>query len=134
MGDGIGGKWVELLRDAVPWVARVAFLWYPPVSKSIVTDVRKAAATLGMQLQALEVETDRQFEAALRRLRTGSPEGLIIDQSPFLFARAKQITEFAAKTRLPAVYAWGTYVREGGLMSYQDRLDQYRRTSTRAKS
>jgi putative tryptophan/tyrosine transport system substrate-binding protein len=128
MGDGIGGNWVELLRDAVPGVARVAFLWYPPVSKSIVTDVRKAATTFRIQLQALEVETDRQFEAALLRLRTGSPEGLIIDQSPFLFARAKQITEFAAKTRLPAVYAWGNYVRDGGLMSYgPDRLDQYRR-------
>jgi putative ABC transport system substrate-binding protein len=135
MGPDLAGKQLELLREAVPKVSRVALLRHPanPASAHYLREAEAAARVLGVRLQTLEArnpqEIDRAF-AAMTRERAG---GLLIFPDALFGTQRRQIAELAAKRRLPSIFLIGSpeYAEAGGLMVFSPNLfDLERRAAT----
>jgi putative ABC transport system substrate-binding protein len=133
----LGGKRLELLKEAVPKIARVAVLYDPNIPPSVLTvkDVLPAAArALNLTLQPWEVRAADGFERVFAELNKQRPDGLyVLDAGPLMRANLNRIVGFALKSRLPSLYAsnrGGAAVEAGGLMYYgADLADSYRRVS-----
>ena len=133
--DGeLGGKRLELFKEAVPKLSRVAVL-YDPATPGGVRELKEvlpvAARALRLTLQPWEVRSaddfDRVFAAAIGKQR---PDGLYVLTGPLMFANQKRIANFALKSRLPSMYGRRGYVEARGLMSYgADLTDSYRRVA-----
>jgi putative ABC transport system substrate-binding protein len=124
----LDGKRLELLKETFPKVIRVAYLCNPNSPKS---EMQAAAQALGVQLQTLEVRSANDFNPAFEAVLKARAQAIIISPSPVFITYQKQIVDFAAKNRLPAVYATGDYVIGGGLMSYaHNNLENWRRAAT----
>ena len=129
----LGGKRLELLKEAAPKVARVAVL-YDPATRSNVVDLKEvlpvAAHALKLTLQLWEVRAADDFERVFAAMGKQRPDGLYPAGGPLMFANGKRIAGFALKSRLPSVYVRREYVDAGGLMSYgADLADSYRRVA-----
>jgi putative ABC transport system substrate-binding protein len=112
-------KWLELLKEAVPKAHRVAVLWNPDnlgVARQI-KHMQEAAPALGLDLTALSVRP-ADIERSLAAIATASLDGLVVTDDPFLEPLIPRLVALTAQRRLPAVYAFSTSVRQGGLMSY----------------
>jgi putative ABC transport system substrate-binding protein len=128
------GKSLELLKEAVPKISRVAVLWNPDnavFQAQMLRETEVAAALLGVQLQTFGVrgpgELDRAF-AAITRERV---DALLVLADPILALHQAQIVDFAQKSRLPAMYGIKDYAAAGGLMTYAASMgDQFRRAAT----
>jgi putative ABC transport system substrate-binding protein len=134
VGGELGGKRLELLKEAVPKVARVAVL-YNPATRLNVHEVKKvlpvAARALGLNLRSWEVRSTDGFERVFTALNKDRPDGLYVPGGPLMGANEKRIVGFALKSRLPSVYSNREYVDAGGLMSYgADLADSYRLIAT----
>jgi len=134
MGDReLAGKRLELLKETVPKVSRVAVLssgTSPTMSLSI-NEIKTTARALGLQIQSVEVRSADDLEGAFQTIVQGRSHALAVDPSPVFTSNRKQILAFAANNRLPAMYPWREYVEDGGLMSYAAKLsDLYRRAAT----
>jgi len=128
-GD-LGSKRLELLKEAVPKLARVAVL-YNPASPGSVVEVKEllpvAARALRVTLQLWEVRGTDNFERVFAAMGKQRPDGLHVTSGPRMTANGKRIADFALKSRLPSVYQSREYVDAGGLMSYgADLADSYR--------
>ena len=124
----LDGKRLELLKETFPKVIRVAYLWNPSTSSS---EMRAAAQTLGLQLQALEVRASNDFDQAFETALKSRAQALITSPSPVFITHQKRILDFTAKNRLPAIYPTSDYAAAGGLMSYaHSNLENWRRTAT----
>jgi putative ABC transport system substrate-binding protein len=129
----LSGKRLELLKEAVPNVTRVAFLWNPanPAQAPQWREAQAAAQALGLRLQSLEVRSSNDFDSAFEAALRERARALIASPEPLINTHLKRIVEFAAKNRLPAMYAGPEVVDAGGLMSYApDYTYQYRRAAT----
>ena len=129
----LGGKRLELLKEAVPKVARVAVL-YDPASPASVLEVKEvlpaAARALGLTIQPWEVRAADDFERVFAALSKQRPDGLYVLGGPLMNANRKRIVGFALKSRLPSMYISREDVDAGGLMSYgADLADSYRRVA-----
>src|SRR5262245_49456476 len=129
----LGGKRLELLKEAVPKVARVAVL-YDAASPGIALDVKEvlpvAARALGLTIQPWEVRDADGFERIFGALNKQRPDGLFVTPGRLTNANQKRITDFALKSRLPSMYSRGDFVDAGGLMSYgADEAESYRRVA-----
>jgi ABC-type uncharacterized transport system substrate-binding protein len=131
----LGGKRLELLKEAVPKVARVAVL-YDPAFPAIVLEVKEvlpvAARALRLTLQPWEVRRADDFEKVFAALNKQPPGGLYVPGGggQLIIANQKRIADFALKSRLPSVYSTREAVDAGGLMSYgADLADSYRRVA-----
>ncbi len=129
----LGGKRLELLKEAVPKVARVAVL-YDPANPARVLEVKEvlpvAARALRLTLQPWEVRAADDFERVFAALNKQRPDGLYVLGGGVMAANQKRIAAFALKSRLPSVYIGREYVDAGGLMSYAaDQADSYRRVA-----
>ncbi len=128
----LGGKRLELLKEAVPKLARVAVLYDPATPASVVglNEVLPAAArALRLTLQPWEVRTADDFEKGFAALNKQRPDGLYVSQGSLLVANRNRIAGLALKSRLPSMGS-RTYVDAGGLMSYgADEADSYRRVA-----
>jgi putative tryptophan/tyrosine transport system substrate-binding protein len=129
----LGGKRLELLKEAVPKLARVAVLYDPanPSSGRELKEVLPAAArALGLTLQLWEVRAADGFEQVFVGLNKERPDGLYVPGSALMRANGKRIVGFALKSRLPSMYNNREYVEAGGLMSYgADTAESYRRVA-----
>jgi len=130
----LGGKRLELLKEAVPKVTRVAVL-YDPSGPSNVYEVKEVlpvtALALVLTLQPLGVRVADGFEQVFAALRKQHPDGLYVAGSPLMNANQKRILGFALETRLPSMYFRREFVDAGGLMSYgADDADSFRRLAT----
>jgi putative ABC transport system substrate-binding protein len=130
----LGGKRLELLKEAVPKVSRVAVL-YDQASSGTVLEVKEvltvAARALGLTIQPWEVRDADGFERVFAALSKQRPEGLYVPPGPLMAANEKRIAGFALKSRLPSVYSNSEAVDAGGLMYYgADLADSYRRAAT----
>jgi putative tryptophan/tyrosine transport system substrate-binding protein len=112
-------KWLELLREAAPTVRRVAMLWNPdnPGTVNQSKLVREAAPGLGFELTALSMRPV-DVEDSLAALVTASFDGFVVTDDPLLETFLARPIALAAERRLPAIYAFGEAVKQGGLMSY----------------
>jgi len=129
----LGGKRLELLKEAAPKVARVAVL-YEPTIRGDVLDVKQvlpvAARALRLTIQPWEVRGTDDFDRVFAAMGKQRPDGLYPAGGPLMFANQKRTVGFALKSRLPSVYVRREYVDAGGLMSYgADLGDSYRRVA-----
>jgi putative tryptophan/tyrosine transport system substrate-binding protein len=133
LGPELGGKRLELLKEAVPKVSRVAVL-YSPTSPSGVLEVKEvlpvAARGLGLTLQPWEVRSGDGFEKVFAALNEQRPDGLYVVLGNLMNRNQKRVVGFALKNRLPSVYGRREDVEAGGLMYYgADFADSYRRVA-----
>jgi len=129
----LGGKRLELLKEAVPKVARVAVL-YDSANRAQVLELKEvlpvAARALGLTVQPWEVRAADDFDKVFAALSKERPDGLYVLGGPLMFANEKRTAGFALKSRLPSVYSNREAVDAGGLMSYgADLADSYRRVA-----
>jgi putative ABC transport system substrate-binding protein len=133
LGPELGGKRLELLKDAVPKVARVAVLSdpaNPPNVREVKEVLPVAARALGLTIQPWEVRAADDFERVFAALSKQRPDGLYVLGGLLMNANQKRIVGFALKSRLPSVYGRREAVEAGGLMSYAaDLTASYRRVA-----
>jgi putative ABC transport system substrate-binding protein len=129
----MASKRLELLKEIVPKLSRVAVLWSPLSRTSTLSweEIQLPARELGVQLHSLEVgstnELDKAFEEATR-VRAGA---LAINPGPVFVTNLKRIADLATKRRLPSLFHLRAFADAGGLMTYgTDRSDLYRRAAT----
>jgi putative ABC transport system substrate-binding protein len=130
----LGGKRLELLKEAVPKLSRVAVLYDPanPPSLHEVKELLPAdARALKLTIQPWEIRAVDDFEKVFAALNKQRPDGLyVVTAGPVMRPNEKRIAGFALKSRLPSVYDSRGYVEAGGLMSYgADLADSYRRVA-----
>jgi ABC-type uncharacterized transport system substrate-binding protein len=129
----LGGKRLELLKEAVPKVARVAAIFDPVALGSLrqlKEDLPVSARALGLTIQLWEVRDADGLERVFTALTKERPDGLYVLGGTLLRANEKRIVGFALKNRLPSMYFTREFVDAGGLMSYgADRADSYRRVA-----
>ncbi len=126
----LSGKRLELLKDTVPGMARVAVFWNPTEVSAArqLQDTEDAARGLGLQVQALEVRGLDDFEGAFAAARTGRADGLIVLVGPVTSEYRARLVDLAAQSRLPTMYWQRAFTAAGGLMSYAaSDPDIYRR-------
>jgi putative ABC transport system substrate-binding protein len=132
-GKELGGKWVELLKQAAPQIVRVGYLGDPRVqpNQSLTLETAKAAAdTLGLALQVFQAREVDEVATILAHLSKERGSGLVVQSSLSFMAHASEITKLIAKHRLPAIYAARFFMDAGGLMSYGPSLsDLWRRAA-----
>jgi putative tryptophan/tyrosine transport system substrate-binding protein len=128
----LSGKRLELLKEILPKVSRIAILWNAanPVKVLDFKETEAAAQALGLKLQSLEVKASQDFENKFKIATTQRSGALVVLQDALTTANTKSIVDFAAKNRLPAMYGSSEVVDVGGLMSYAANLhDLFRRTA-----
>ena len=130
----LGGKRLELLKEAVPKVARVA-VFYDPANRPNVIEVKEvlpvAARALRLTLQPWEIRDADGFEKVFAALIKQRPDGLYVPGGgPLINTNQKRIADFALKSRLPSMYYDRDFVDAGGLMYYgADIAESYRRVA-----
>ena len=129
----LGGKRLELLKEAVPKVARVAVLYdpaLPAAARELKEVLPTAARALGLTIRSWEVRDANGFEQVFAALSKERPDGLYLTGGPVMNANQKRTVGFALKSRLPSVYNRREDVEAGGLMYYgADIADSYRRVA-----
>jgi putative tryptophan/tyrosine transport system substrate-binding protein len=136
LGPELVPKRLQLLRDVVPGLARVAALWHPHAygertMASVVKDIEDAARTLGMQLQLVPADSPDDIASAFSAMAKERADAFMVFPSPMLFGEHRRIVGLAASSRLPGMYQAREFVDAGGLMSYGANLDDlFRRTAT----
>jgi putative ABC transport system substrate-binding protein len=125
----LGGKRLELLKDAVGKLTRVAVVYQPGIPSNVaeVKEVQSAARTLGLTVRPLEMRAAEDFRKAESTLNKERMDGLYVAQGPLLNTSRKQIVALALNSRLPSIHHRREFVESGGLMSYGvDTVDSYR--------
>lgn len=116
-------KQMQLLKEAVPSLARVALLRHVESAEPIVVAAETAARGLGLAAHTFTVAGEAEFESAFKAARSAHADAIHVLPSPFLGARRGRLIELAARYRLPAFYELRIFVQEGGLMSYGPSID-----------
>ena len=127
------GKRLELLKETIPKLVRVAALWNPddPISTESWKESQLPARELSLQLHSMEVSSADKFEGAFKEATRAGSAALALMSSPFFFSHQKQIVDLVAKNRLPAIYGNREFVVSGGLMAYGvDEAEPYRRIAS----
>lgn len=114
----LAGKWLEMLKEAVPRSSRVAVLWDAATGPAQVQAAETAARTLRLRLHVLEVRGPADYEAAFRSASTDQAQVLLVLSSPVLNTSRKQIVELAIKNRLPSIMPFPDFADDGGLLAY----------------
>jgi putative tryptophan/tyrosine transport system substrate-binding protein len=132
LSEDLPGKWMELLKETLPRISRVAALWHPATERGQVRVSETAAESLGLRVHALKVQRSADLVAAFAEAQRRHADALIVLASPFFFAHRTRLVELAAKHRLPTMYHQQEYVvGSGGLMSYGPNLRElFRRAAT----
>jgi putative ABC transport system substrate-binding protein len=129
MGE-INTKGLELLKEAVPGLSRVAVLWNPatPSHGPILNAVETASQALGIRLQPVAVRSPTEFDSAFLAMTGEHADGVLVLATPLLYS--ERLAELALRHRLPSVFVPRAQVEAGGLLSYgPDRPDLFRRAA-----
>jgi putative tryptophan/tyrosine transport system substrate-binding protein len=129
----LGGKRLELLKESVPKLVRVAVLYDPATpdpSREVKEHLRVAARPLGLTVQYWEIRTADDFDRVFAAMGKERPDGLYVPAGPLTRDNRKRIAGFALKRRLPSVFSSREAVDAGGLISYTaDQPESYRRVA-----
>ncbi|HEY7542953.1 MAG TPA: ABC transporter substrate-binding protein, partial [Methylomirabilota bacterium] len=131
--DELAGKWIELVKETLPRVSRVAVLFQPTYDGGVQLNASEAAArSLGVRMLALTAERPEDFATTFAEVQKHRAEALVVSSSPLFYLNRARLVEFAMKHRLPAIYHQSEFVVEsGGLMSYgPDFRDLHRRSAS----
>jgi len=129
----ISGKQLELLKEIVPKLSRVAVLGNStlPGNAQALKEMELAAGAFKVQLQYLDVLSPKDIETAFRAANKGRAGAVLVLQNPVATNQRTQITDLAVKNRLPAIYDRQEFVEDGGLMTYAvSSTDLFRRAAT----
>ncbi len=129
----LGGKQLQLLKEAVPRVSRVAVLYNPinPAAAPMLQGAQAAARSLAVQLQVLEVRSPNELASAFSATARGRAGALLTLADPIFANERVRLLGLAAKNRLPGMFFEREFVDAGGLMSYGPNFsDQFRRAAT----
>jgi putative ABC transport system substrate-binding protein len=133
IGIDLRGKRLELLKEAVPGISRVAELVNPthPVLAQILSrEMQEAARALGLTLHAVMARNVEELERAFAAIMAVQADAIFVHQDQLLFSHRARIVDLVAKSRLPAVYMYREWAEAGGLMAYGPSLhDVYRRVA-----
>jgi putative ABC transport system substrate-binding protein len=133
MAPDLVGKQLEVLKEVVPTVSRVALLWNPdnPGSASQLREAEAAARAVGVQLQTLEARIPQEIDGAFTAITRERADALVVLVDAIFTNQVRQIAELAVKSRLPSIYGQREYAQAGGLLVYSSNpLDLERRTAT----
>ena len=133
MAPELAGKRLELLKEIVPPLSRVAVLWNPRGTTSALSwkELQLPARELGIQLHSLEVRSANDFARAFEDATRARAGALAVMPDPLFAGNLKQIADLAAKSRLPSIFHLAEFVGSGGLVAYgPDRADMFRRAAT----
>jgi ABC-type uncharacterized transport system substrate-binding protein len=128
----LSGKRLELLREAVPRLSRVALLWDPDLRGALLDykETQAAARSHQIELQSIEVFRTEDLDGAFSAITSQRAQAFILSPNPVGYNNQGQIVSFAQKNRLPSIYGQKEYVHAGGLMSYGPSLaDMNRRVA-----
>jgi ABC-type uncharacterized transport system substrate-binding protein len=128
----LASKRLEILKETVPKLSRVALMWEPKNAGSAQTwkESQLPAKELGLQLHSMEVSSADQFDGAFKEAIKARSAALALTPMVLAANHRKEIVELAAKSRLPAVYYRDSFAESGGLMSYgADLADHFRRAA-----
>jgi putative ABC transport system substrate-binding protein len=122
----LSAKRVEVLKEMIPKASRLALLSNPEhageLSEYRVTD--DAAHHLGAKIVRYLIRTPEELTAAFAAIRVYSPDAMIVFPDALTLARRTDITEFAARARIPCIYGWTEFAESGGLLSYGPTLTE----------
>ena len=133
MAPELGGKRLQLLKEVVPGLSRVGVLWnshslYP---RLVVREIEMAASAMGVRLESLEVRVPEDFQRVFEAAILGQVGALLTVEDSLTVTHRASIVDFAAQSRLPAIYGFREFVDAGGLMMYgADLRDLSRRSAT----
>ena len=128
----LSGKRVELLKEVVHGLSRLALFWSPgnPNTKHVLKETETAARSFRVATQLVEVRRPDEFERAFQTATKNGAEAFMVGGGGFLSAHRSRIVEQAVKSRLPGIYPQLRYVEAGGLMTYtEDRGYMFRRAA-----
>ena len=126
-------KRLELLKEAIPKLSRVAVFWDPtdPGSPGLLKEVEMAAQSLGLKIQRLEIRNPNDIEGAFQAATKGRAGAVTTLNSPVIFTHRKRVVDLAVKSRLPTIHAQIEFAEAGGVMVYgPNDADMYRRAAT----
>ena len=130
---GLAGKQLQLLKELVPRVSRVAVLWNPgnPAGPALLEEAKAAARTLSVQLQILEARRPEELQGAFAIMTREHAGALVVFSDGMFLTHRRRLAELAAKGRLPAMFGRREFVDAGGLVSYAPSLgDNLRRAAS----
>jgi len=129
MDPELAGKRLELLKQIIPRLTHVAFMTpSTPMVPLHVREAQKAATTLGIRLQVVEVRDPDEFERALVVIAKNRPDALYVVGNPNLFSQRQRVLGLVARNRLPAIWFESAWVTDGGLIGYApNQPDMFRR-------
>src|SRR5262249_11443478 len=132
-GTELWGKRLELFKEAVPRLARLAVLWNPanPGNALCVKELQVVTLAMGVSLQSVEVRDANAFEPAFAAITQQAPDVLLTWPDTLTLAYTRPLADFAVRSHLPTMHGFREYVHAGGLMSYGTSLsDQWRRAAS----
>src|SRR5438034_4913574 len=135
MNPDLAGKRLELLKEIVPKLSRVAVLWNPQDQMSTLSwnEIQPPGRSLKVRLHSIEVRNSSDFDRAFEDTTRARVGALAIMPAPVFVVNLKRIADFAVKSRLPSIFHVAEFVDSGGLVSYgADRSDMFRRAATYA--
>jgi putative tryptophan/tyrosine transport system substrate-binding protein len=124
LGPELVGKRIEILKECVPGLARVAFLWNPDNDSNLafLEELIIAIPALGLQLISVPMRTSEEYEGAFAAMMQRQPNAFVTQNDPLILQHIGQIIDFVAEHRLPAMYQAKENVEAGGLMAYGANL------------
>jgi ABC-type uncharacterized transport system substrate-binding protein len=128
----LSAKRLQLLKEAIPRLTRVAVLWNPatPYHRKAVEDLKAVAPSLTIELSFVDVRTPEQFDPAFSAVSRAHAQALYVVDAPLFFTHRTTLLKLASKARLPVISGERQYADEGGLMSYgANYADQMRRSA-----
>jgi putative ABC transport system substrate-binding protein len=131
-GEVLAGKRLELLKETIPKLSRVAVLWNPQDRSSAREwhESQLAARELGLGLHSMEVSSADKLDGAFKEATKARSAALSVASSPLAVSSQNRIVDLAAKNRLPAIYYREVFIASGGLMSYgPEQAEPYRRAA-----
>jgi putative tryptophan/tyrosine transport system substrate-binding protein len=119
----LAGLRLQMLREAIPTLTRVAMLWNPQHREDEFKQTTVAARKLGIDLQSLEVRRAGDFDAAFETAQRARSEAIVVVSSRLMGNNRERIVDFATRNRLPLVAGWGPWAQNGALLTYGPDLD-----------
>jgi len=129
----LSGKQLELLKEIIPKLSRVAVLGTStiPGSAQMLRETEAAAGVFGVKLQYLDVQKPKEIETAFRAASKGRADAVLVLPNALTLSQRTQVVDLAVKSRLPVMYPQSEYVEDGGLMTYGPSInDLFRRAAT----
>jgi len=127
----LAGKWLELLREAVPGIRRLGLLWDSTTGSAQLIAAKAAAQRFALDPMVMEVRSPDDFDAALRAGVTAGSRAIVMLSSPNIYQASKQIADFVVKNRVPAISPFRSFADAGGLMAYGPKFDDFSRRAAR---